>query len=47
MAHIGTFGCVPIRFETKWIEYWHKNIEEGKHFSYANREGCRFLAKAP
>ena len=35
---IGTFGCVPIRFETKWIEYWHKNIEEGKHFSYANRE---------
>ena len=48
---IGTFGCVPIRFETKWVEYWHENIEEGKHFSYANRETLiqvvDFLRKHP
>ncbi len=48
---IGTFGCVPIRFETKWVEYWHKNIEEGKHFLYANRETLSeivdFLRKHP
>ena len=48
---IGTFGCVPIRFETKWVEYWHEDIEEGKHFSYANRETLiqvvDFLRKHP
>ena len=48
---IGTLGCVPIRFETKWVEYWHENIEEGKHFSYANRETLiqvvDFLRKHP
>jgi len=35
---IGTFGCVPIRFETKWVEYWHQNLEEGKNYLYADRE---------
>ena len=35
---IGTFGCVPIRFETKWVEYWHEKLEEGGDYLYANRE---------
>ena len=35
---IGTFGCVPIRFEAKWVEYWHEKLEEGENYLYANRE---------
>ncbi len=35
---IGTFGCVPIRFEAKWVEYWHEKLEEGANYLYANRE---------
>ena len=35
---IGTFGCVPIRFESKWLEYWHEKLEEGVNYLYADRE---------
>ena len=35
---IGTVGCVPIRFEAKWVEYWHEKLEEGGNYLYANRE---------
>jgi len=34
---IGAFGCVPIRFETRWVECWHKNLKEGKHYVFAKR----------
>lgn len=29
---IGTFGCVPIRFETMWEECWHPLLHEDEHY---------------
>ena len=32
-----TFGCVPIRFETQWIECWHKHLKVNHSFVPATR----------
>lgn len=34
---IGLCGGVPIRFETRWQEYWHDQIVEGTHYVAATR----------
>lgn len=34
---IGVCGGVPIRFETRWQEYWHDQIVEGTHYVAATR----------
>ena len=34
---IGLCGSVPIRFETRWQEYWHDKIVEGTHYVAATR----------
>jgi hypothetical protein len=34
---IGVCGGVPIRFETRWQEYWHDRIVEGTHYIAATR----------
>jgi len=34
---IGTFGAVPIRFETVWQECWHDLLEDGVNCVVANR----------
>lgn len=34
---IGLCGAVPIRFETRWQEYWHDMMKEGTHYVAATR----------
>ena len=34
---IGLFGSVPIRFETKWEEFWHPRATPGEHYATADR----------
>jgi hypothetical protein len=34
---IGLFGSVPIRFETKWEEFWHPLSTPGEHYATADR----------
>ena len=33
----GLLGSVPIRFETKWQEYWHALATPGEHYATADR----------
>lgn len=40
-ALIGSFGGLPIRFETAWEEYWHPLVRDGEHYVSATRDTLR------
>lgn len=40
-ALIGSFGGLPIRFETAWEEFWHPLARDGEHYLAATRDTLR------
>lgn len=42
---IGSFGGVPIRFETSWEECWHDELRDGEHCVCADRHTLKAVVE--